>query len=236
MMPPKIPIHVGHRERLRARVREDGLDGFADHQVLELLLFQTMPRGDTNPLAHRLLERFGSLAAVLEADPADLATVEGIGEQGAAFLSLIPAVTRRYFRDRVTRERLALTTSEAVAAYAIPLMVGRAEEVFYVLCLDAHCRVLYPALVNTGTVTEAPITPRQVVETALRHRAVSVVFVHNHPAGGPTPSTADHQLTRRLMQAFVPLGIKVLDHVIVAGDQTYSFSREGVLLQPEIPG
>lgn len=222
-------LHSGHRERLRKRFQEEGLDSFEDHQILELLLFHVIPRGDTNPIAHRLIRRFGSLSAVLEADPKDVAAVEGIGDKAAVFLSMIPQVTRRYFHDRVLRDRPKLNSSEAVADYLIPLMAGRPEEVFYVLCLDTQCRVVYPALVSEGTIKEATVYPRQVVEEAIRHRAASVILAHNHPAGTAKPSQQDHHLTRLLVQALMPLDIKVLDHIIVAGDQAYSFAREGVL-------
>jgi DNA repair protein RadC len=137
-------LHIGHRERLRKRFLEEGLDIFEDHQILELLLFHVIPRGDTNPIAHRLIKRFGSLSAVLEADPKDVAAVEGIGDKAAAFLTMIPQMTRRYFHDRVLRDRPKLNTSDAVTEYLIPLMAGRSEEVFYVLCLDTQCRVVYP--------------------------------------------------------------------------------------------
>jgi DNA repair protein RadC len=110
-----VQIHAGHRERLWTRFLENGLDGFADHQVLELLLFHAVPRGDTNPIAHRLMQRFGNLSAVLEADPKDLARVEGVGAKVAAFLALIPQITRRYHQDRVNREAPRLANSEAVA-------------------------------------------------------------------------------------------------------------------------
>jgi DNA repair protein RadC len=211
-------IHHGHRERLRARFLEEGLDGFEDHQVLELLLFYAIPRADTNPIAHKLMRRFGSLSAVLEADPKDIASVEGMGEKAAAFLSLIPQITRRYFHDRVNRDAPPLTSSEAVTEYLVPLMAGRPEEVFYLLCLDSQCRVLYPALIGKGTVKEA-----------LRHRAASVILAHNHPGGTARPSNADHQLTAALVQALGAIGIPVLDHIIVASGRTYSFAREGVL-------
>lgn len=231
MASQRTPAHVhhGHRERLRARFLEEGLDGFQDHQVLELLLFHVIARGDTNPIAHRLMQRFGSLSAVLEADPKDIASVEGVGTRGAAFLSLVPQITRRYFHDRVSRDNPKLANSEAVTDYVAPLMAGRPEEVFYVLCLDTHCRVLYPALIGQGTVKEAHVEPRHVVEEALRHRASSVVLAHNHPGGAARPSNADHRLTALLVQVLGAMGIPVLDHVIVAGDQTYSFAREGVL-------
>ncbi|MBP8289352.1 MAG: DNA repair protein RadC [Chromatiaceae bacterium] len=214
---------------MRGRFLEEGLDCFEDHQVLELLLFQVVPRGDTNPIAHRLMDRFGSLSAVLEADPTDLASVQGVGSRAAAFLSLIPQVTRRYFQDRVKRDNPQLTSSVAVIDYVLPLMTGRPEEVFYVLCLDSHCRVLYPALISEGTVKEAHVNPRQVVEQAIRHRAASVVLAHNHPGGAAKPSTPDHRLTALIVQLLGGMGIPVLDHVIVANDQAYSFAKEGVL-------
>ena len=222
-------IHLGHRDRLRARFLEEGLDGFEQHQVLELLLFHVIPRGDTNCIAHCLIKRFGSLSAVLEADPKDLAMVEGIGETAAAFLSMIPQVTRRYFFDRVTRDRPQLTTTEAVADYLLPLMTGRSEEVFYVLCLDTHCRVQYASLISEGTVKDAHVHPRHVVEAVLRHRASSVVLAHNHPTGTAKPSKHDYRLTEKLVQALAPLEIRILDHLIVAGEDWYSFARSGDL-------
>ncbi|MFZ4857506.1 MAG: RadC family protein [Desulfuromonadaceae bacterium] len=222
-------LHTGHRERLRRRFLEEGIDSFEDHQVLELLLFQVLLRGDTNLVAHRLIQRFGSLSAVLEADPQDVASVEGMGAKAAVFLAMIPQVTRRYYHDRVLRDRPKLNSSAAVAEYLIPLMAGRPEEVFYVLCLDSQCRVVYPALISEGTVKEAAVYPRHVVEVAIRHRAVSVILAHNHPAGTSTPSPQDHHLTRLLVQALGPLDIKVLDHIIVASNNAYSFASEGVL-------
>jgi DNA repair protein RadC len=208
---------------------EDGLDGFEDHQVLELLLFHVVSRGDTNPTAHRLMQRFGSLSAVLEADPKDLARVEGVGAKVAAFLAMIPQITRRYYQDRVNRDAPRLNSSEAVAEYLVPLMTGRPEEVFYVLCLNSQSRVLYPALISEGSVKEAHVNPRHVIEDALRHRAASVVLAHNHPGGSAKPSNADHRLTALLVRTLGAIGIPVLDHVIVAGQDTFSFAREGVL-------
>lgn len=123
MTKPKMSendLHTGHRERLRKRFLEEGLDSFEDHQLLELLLFHAIPRGDTNPVAHRLMKRFGSLSAVLEADTKDVSGVEGVGEKAAAFLSMIHQVTRRYFHDRIVRDRPKLNTFEAVTEYLIP--------------------------------------------------------------------------------------------------------------------
>ena len=227
-------LHKGHRDRLRERYLREGLDNFEDHQVLELLLFQAIPRLDTNPIAHRLMQRFGSVSAVLEGDPKDLAAVEGVGANAAAFLSMIPQVTRRYFLDRIRHTRKPLNTSEAAAEYLVPLMAGRSEEVFYVICLDSQLRVLYPSLISEGTVKDAYVHPRHVVEAAVRHKAAAVVLAHNHPAGTVKPSNHDHSITRRLVQALGGIDIKVVDHVIVAGEQFYSFAREGTM--PEFEG
>jgi len=155
-------LHTGHRDRRRKHFLEEESDSFEDHQVLELLLFHAIPRGDTNPIAHRLIKRFGSLSAVVEADPKDMASVEGMGEKAALFLAMIPQVTRRYFHDRVLLDRPRLTSSEAVAEDLTPLMAGRPEKVFYVLCLDTQCRVLYPSLISEGTVKNASVHPRHV--------------------------------------------------------------------------
>lgn len=222
-------LHSGHRDRLRARFLTEGLDHFEDHQILELLLFYAIPRIDTNPVAHKLIDRFGSLSAVLEADPRDLASVDGIGSNVATFFTLIPQVTRRYFHDRVKHSRKPLTSSEAASEYLLPLMAGRPEEVFYVICLDSRLCVQYAALISEGTVKDALVHPRHVIEVAVRHRASSVILAHNHPGGSAKPSTQDHKLTRRLVQALGSIDIQTADHIIVAGGQIYSFAREGML-------
>ena len=229
-------LHAGHRARLRRRVAEDGLDAFEDHQVLELLLFFAIPRRDTNELAHLLLRRYGSLSAVLEADPADLAQTEGVGEAAATLLALLPALTRRYSVDRARQARHTLTTSERAAEFLVPFMAGRTEEVFYVVCLDTQCRVIVPALVVEGLPDRAHVEPRQAVEAALRHRAHSVILAHNHPTGRAKPSTADHRVTSTLVNAFGAIGIAVRDHIIVAGGEWYSFARAGDLTSRSPPG
>jgi len=222
-------LHAGHRARLRKRFIAEGLDAFEDHQVIELLLFFAIPRRDTNDLAHLLLRRYGSFSALLDADPVDLAQTEGVGEAAATLLSLVPALTRRYSVDRARQERHVLTTSERSAEFLVPLMAGRSEEVFYIVCLDTQCRVIVPALVVEGLPDRAHIEPRKAVEVALRHKAHSVLLAHNHPSGQAKPTTADHRITQTLVGAFGAIGIVVRDHIIVAGDDWYSFSRAGDL-------
>lgn len=224
-------LHHGHRDRLRARFLSEGLDAFDDHQVLELILFYAIPRVDTNPIAHRLMDRYGSLAAVLEADPRDIQSVEGVGEQAAVFIALLPQLTRRYLADRARQGRPCLQSAAAVADYLIPLMAGRVDEVFFVLCLDAQLRLLFPALISEGTVKEAFVHPRLVVEAVIRHRAAAVILAHNHPGGTASPSAQDRRLTQDLVDALGAIGVSVMDHVIVAGEATFSFACEGMLPQ-----
>lgn len=226
---PRSNLHAGHRARLRRRFLQEGLDGFEHHQVLELLLFFAIPRRDTNELAHMLLHRYGSFSGVLDADPKDLTDSEGISESAATLLALIPAVARRYQHDRWQHWESSLNSTEQAAEFIVPLMSGRTEEVFYVICLDTQLRVIVPALVSRGSVDQAHIEPRQVVEAALRHKSHAVILAHNHPTGNAKPSTADHRVTKTLVDALGLIGIRVLDHLIVAGDDWFSFSRAGDL-------
>lgn len=232
----KKNLHRGHRERVRSRFLAEGLDAFEDHQVLEFLLFFAIPQHDTNETAHLLLKRYGSLSAVLDADPIDLAQTPGVGKVAATLLSLVPSLTRRYETDRARQERCHLTTVERAADFLIPLMAGRSEEVFYLVCLDTRCRVIVPALVSTGLPDRAHVEPRKVVEAALRHRAHTVILAHNHPTGQAKPSTADHRVTESLVSALSAIGIIVQDHIIVAGQDWYSFSRAGDLPSSKATG
>lgn len=225
----KKVLHQGHRDRLRKRFLREGLEFFEDHQVLELLLFNALPRQDTNKIAHLLLQRFGSFSAVLDADARDLASIPGMGEAASAFLAFIPALTRRYLHDSATREKVSLIDPERISRYLVPLMAGRVEEVFYVICLDNRCRLIFPALISRGTVTEALIHPRQVVETILRHKSSNVVLAHNHPSGILKPSQSDINLTTLLQRLFIPIGVCLLDHIIVAREETISMASMGYL-------
>ncbi len=230
-MPDKL--HAGHRERLKQRFLNEGLDGFNDHQVLELLLFYAIPRKDTNEIAHRLLKGFNhSLKAVFEAHPKDLEAMGGIGESAAAFLHLISGATRRYHRETVKPGGARLDSSEKVAEFVSPLLLGHAEELFYVLCLDKQLRLKAPVLVSKGVVDGILVSPRQVVEAVVRTRASNVVLAHNHPSGSLEPSPEDLETTTLLTGILGGIEVSVLDHLIVAGDKWYSFRRQGKLGPP----
>lgn len=221
-------VHEGHRKRLKQRFLEEGLDGFEDHQVLELVLFYSVPRRDTNQTAHLLLNKFGSLSGVLEADPKALAEIGGVSESSALLLSLLPQLTRRYLKNR-WGEKAVLDSTTRAGDYVIDLLSGHSYEVFYVICLDSQCGVIVPDLAFQGTINQAPVYPRIVVETALRHKAHSVILAHNHPGGSANPSQQDIEVTKNLRRALTAVQIEIHDHVIAAGRRYFSFAEKGLL-------
>lgn len=226
-------LHKGHRERLKRRFVEEGLDSFDDHQVLELLLFFSIPRKDTNEIAHRLISTFGSISNVFEAHPKDLQKVKGVGENSAVLISLISQISRRYLADR-NKRGFQIRNVERAAEYIKSLFVGRKNEVFYVICLDSQLNVIYSVPLFEGTVKEAVIYPRKVVECVIRYNASSVILAHNHPGGSVKPSMEDITTTQKIVNALSAIGVTVNDHFIVAKDEYYSFAQNGVLPKPQL--
>lgn len=221
-------LHVGHRQRVRDRYLSEGLDAFKDHEVLELLLFYCMPKRDTNPVAHAMLQEYGSLSGLFEADPRDIERRCGLSLATAILLTMAGPLTRRYLKQR-WGERPILGTSARAGEFAVSLFAGRPYEVFYVICLDAQNRVNHAALVHEGTLNEAPVYPRLIVEAALRHKANSVILSHNHPGGSLAASGPDLDVTRRIRSALTPISIPVVDHIIVAGERYASLAEQGLL-------
>lgn len=219
-------IHAGHRGRLKERFLAEGLDHFSDVQALELALFYCIPRRDTNPIAHSLLERFGSFSQVLEAPVEELAKVPGMGESAAAFLHLILEMGRFYLVDRSKQNRI-LPTLEDCAEYLLPFFHGRRVETVYLLCLDAKCKVLCCKEVGEGSVNSAGISIRKIVETALGANASTVVLAHNHPSGIAIPSGEDIQTTKRIAMALHAVEIQLADHVVVADEDYVSMVQSG---------
>ena len=220
--------HKGHRQRVKNRVIKEGIDSFEDHQILELLLFYCVPMKDTNELAHQLISHYGSLSGVFDADPKDLCDKAGVTENIAILLSLIPALARRYQQGKF-KEKAVLNSTTKAGEYTMALFTGRLNEAFYVICLDSQNKVNQATLLHEGTINEAPVYPRLIVETALRHQAASIILAHNHPGGSQRPSQADLDVTRRIRQATEAIAIPVVDHIIVAGDGYYSFAENRVL-------
>lgn len=221
-------VHEGHRQRMRERFRREGLEGFADHEVLELLLFDCIPARNVNPLAHELLETFGSLHGVLEARVEQLMAVPGVGERTAVHLSSLLPVFRRY-QQSVCADRKRIQNRSQAMAYCLALLSGWRTERFYLLSLNADMELMGTRLIAQGSLTEVSAYPRAVVEAALNHNAHSVVFCHNHPGGSVQPSADDIQTTLLLQSILEPMGIAVLDHIIVADGQTYSMMLQGDL-------
>ncbi len=216
-------MHEGHRERMRNKYLQNGIGALADHEVLEMLLFFSQPRVNTNETAHRLLETFHSFDAVLDADIKSLCDVPGMGEKSAVLLHLIKDCFNVYNRGRQER-RAVLQTAMDAGDYALRMVGDQTTEGFYVICLDPSSKVLSMKKVLDGSVYRVLIDTRKVVEYILNHKAYSVILVHNHPFGPVEPSDDDIILTRKMQEALGALDISVVDHIIVGDDCFYSMA------------
>ncbi len=221
-----MAIHDGHRQRLKDRFLQEGLDNFTEVQALELLLFYCIPRQDTNPIAHRLLQQFGTLAQVLEAPVEELEKVEGMGRNAAIYLQLV-LQTGRYYQVSRSMQSKILTTIDQCGAYLCPFFMGRRNETVFLLCLDSKCKVLCCKELGEGSVNSAAVPIRRIVETALAANASTVVLAHNHPTGLALPSNEDVATTRRLGIALDAVDITLIDHIIVAEDDFVSLAQSG---------
>lgn len=219
-------MHEGHRQRLKQRYIQEGLDHFSQINALELLLFYCVQRKDTNPLAHRLLDHFGDISHVFKATPDELMRVEGVTQHIATYLSLISDFCRYQLVDQAKQETI-LTTMQACAKYMIPYFHGRTQEMAFLLCLDAKCKVLCCKKIAEGSVTAAQISVRKIVETALNANASAVVLAHNHPSGLAIPSQEDYAVTALVGQALSAIDIAFCDHIIVADNDYVSMQQTG---------
>lgn len=218
----ELPHFHGHRERLKARFHTAGGEFLADYEFLELLLFQAVPRRDTKPLAKALLARFGSFSEVLAAPEAQLLEVPGIGEGVVHHLKLIKAAAQRFGRDRIA-ERPLLNSWSEVIDYCRAAMAYEPIEQFRILFLNKKNQLIADEMQGSGTVDHTPVYPREVVKRALELSATALILVHNHPSGDPTPSNADIQMTKSVVDIAKPLGIAVHDHIIVGKSGHVSF-------------
>jgi DNA repair protein RadC len=222
------PHYHGHRDRLKGRFLRLSDEGLQDYELLEMLLFYSIPRRDTKPIAKALLDRFGSLAGVLDAPYEELLEVKGVGPQSAVQIKLIKRLIEQYMKVPLQKGR-RLSTPEAVVEYFRAKMAGLKDEQFRVLYLDSQNRLLKESLIQEGTPSEATVYPRKVIEEALRVKATGIILVHNHPSGSLEPSTHDKLLTDRLSGLARELGIRVLDHLIVSREGYTSFHEKGLL-------
>jgi DNA repair protein RadC len=212
--PPEKPHYHGHRERLRERFRSAGADALADYELLEMILFSAKPQGDTKPAAKALLERFGSLAQVIHAPESLLREISGIGEASAHLLKLIAAASGRIAKGEIKRS-IALSSWNEVIDYCRTSMAFADKEQFRLLFLDKRNQLIADEVQQTGTVDHTPVYPREVIKRALELSATALILVHNHPSGDPSPSQADIQMTKAIINIATPLGIAVHDHIIV---------------------
>ncbi|TPP12092.1 JAB domain-containing protein [Rhizobium glycinendophyticum] len=214
--------YLGHRERLRNRFRDGGETALADYEILELLLFRLIPRRDTKPIAKALIARFGTLGGVLGAPPSLLQEVKGIGESVALDLKLIASVAQRMLKSEL-REKQVLSSWSSVIDYCHAAMAYETTEQFRILFLDKRNVLIADEIQGRGTIDHTPVYPREVVKRALELSATAIILVHNHPSGDPTPSRADIEMTRTIVDTAKPLGITVHDHIIIGKDGHASF-------------
>ena len=222
-------IHDGHREKMRRRFLSGGLEQFADHEALELLLYYAIPRRDTNPIAHALMDRYGSLSAVLAAPVEDLQKVDGIGESAAILLKLVPRLCAKARLADAGRQELILNTASRAGAYLLEHFYGEQNEVIYQLCLDRKGKLLACKKLGEGSIASAALDVRKLVENAILHSASSVVLAHNHPSGVATPSHEDYAATDRARNALETIGVALADHIIVADGDFVSLAESGYL-------
>ena len=222
-------IHDGHREKMRHRFLQGGLESFADHEALELLLYYAIPRRDTNPIAHTLMERYGSLAAVLDAPVEDLQKTEGIGESAAVLLKLVPQLYRKARLAEAERETV-LNSSERAGTYLLERFAGEKHEVVYALFLDRKGKLLACRRLGEGGIASAGLDIRRLLEQALLTSASAVILSHNHPSGVALPSADDYMATDRAKSALGSIGVQLADHIIVADQDFVSMADSGYLV------
>lgn len=213
-------MHSGHRQRLKDRFLQEGLDNFQEINALELLLFYCIPRKDTNEIAHELINEFGSFTNVMEASVEELQKVKGVGHNAATFIGLVNSVNR-FYRIKKAEGTSVINKIDEYVAVLEPRFAGRKHETVFLLCLDAKSKIICCKQLTEGTVTSAHISVRKVIEAALAANASSVILAHNHPGGLAMPSKADEDTTYRVAKALSDVDVSLLDHVIFS-DSDYT--------------
>ncbi|MEJ2182708.1 MAG: DNA repair protein RadC [Nitrospirota bacterium] len=223
------PHYLGHRRRLRERFRKTGFGGFRDYEVLELLLTFCIPRRDVKPLAKTLIGTFGGLREVLDAPAEDLLRVDGLGENSATFLAVLKDCITLYLREGARSVGPAISSTRALLDYCRAAMAGLRDEQFRTLFFNTQNELLADEVVHEGTVDQAVVYPRKIMEQALLLKATALILVHNHPGGSARPSREDKLLTEEIVRIARGLRIRVHDHVIITPGGYYSFLEKGDL-------
>jgi len=222
------PHYHGHRDRLRERFAEKGVEALADYELLELYLFRSIPRRDIKPLAKTLIAQFGSFAEVISAPIEQLTEVKGISEKTAIDLKVIRAAATKLGQESLM-DRPVLSSWSALLDYCRSAMQFERKEQFRVLFLDKKNRLIADEILGHGTVDRAPVYPREVMKRALAHEATAIILAHNHPSGDPTPSQSDIDMTNQMIAAMKPLGVTIHDHLIIGRDNIASFRTLGLM-------
>jgi DNA repair protein RadC len=225
---PILPDYLGHRDRLRERFKQGGADALPDYELLELVLFRSIPRADTKPLAKALIQKFGTFAEVIGAPAERLMDVKGVGEAVATDLTLIKAAALRLARGEVMNRPL-LSTWNAIIDYCRSAMAFEQKEQFRILFLDKKNQLIADEVQQVGTVDHTPVYTLEVIKRAFELAASAIILVHNHPSGDPTPSLADIDMTKKIMQAGEKLGVMVHDHIIIGRKDHVSFRALGLI-------
>ena len=224
----KENVHENHRERMRDKYITQGADGLDPHELLEIMLYYSIPRSDTNPLAHKLIDTFGSFSGVLDAAPEDLATVEGVGKKTAVLLKLFLDVQRAYKEDQLKNIK-RFSRIDEFGEYLLPRFIGRRNEIVVLMCLNSKNEILCTNILFEGSVNSALFDVKKLVSTAIRVNAASVVIAHNHPGGIALPSSKDIETTVQVLQLLNSLGIILRDHIIFANDDFVSMAQSPIL-------
>ncbi len=222
------PHHLGHRQRLRERFLKSGGNGVADYEILEMLLFSSKPRGDVKPLAKDLIAEFGSLAKVISATSDELSRIDGVGESAIASIKIVQVAALRLLKDDIA-DRPVIQSWKALLDYCKASMKFNKTEQFRILFLDRKNKLIADELQQEGTVDHTPVYPREVIKRALELGSSSIILVHNHPSGDPTPSRADIDMTKKITMAAAPLDVSIHEHLIIGGNKHYSFASNGLL-------
>ena len=224
---------AGHRKRLREKFLASGLNGFHDYEIIELLLSLGTPRHDCKPQAKEAIRRFKTLRGVMEAPLEELQRIDGIGPHSAFGIKLVQEVAREFLKEKII-DKPVYKSAQEIFDYLYHSMRDLRKEVFKVLYLNSQNQIIEAQDMFEVTVNSSSVSPREVIEGAIRHSAVSLIFVHNHPSGNPEPSRSDKDLTRDLVYAGSIVRIRVLDHIIIGDNRYYSFSAEGLIEQYEL--
>lgn len=230
---PSGDIYTGHRKRLREKFLKSGLAGFHDYEIVELLLTLGSPRKDCKRQAKEAITRFKTLRGVLAASLEELQQIDGIGPHSAFGIKLMQEVAREFLKEKIM-EKPFYKSPQEIFDYLYHAMRDLKKEVFKVIYLNSQNQIIETADLFEGTVNSSSVSPREVIEGAMKHNAVSLIFVHNHPSGNPEPSANDKELTRELVYAGKIMRIKVLDHIIIGDDRYFSFAGDGLIEEYEM--